>query len=88
MDCLLPMTEITALRAKILEMREQAMTAEQDVRESVKKEFKEVIQSMFGAHSHLRTRFDEFRFVSSLSTLQQQMHIVVFGGHVKEPAVM
>ena len=74
MDCLLPMTEITALRAKILEMREQAMTAEQDVRESVKKEFKEVIQSMFGAHSHLRTRFDEFRFVSSLSTLQPPLH--------------
>ncbi|XP_076468617.1 uncharacterized protein LOC143299362 isoform X2 [Babylonia areolata] len=53
--------EITALRAKILEMREQAMTAEQDVRESVKKEFKEVIQSMFGANSQLRSRFDEFR---------------------------
>ncbi|XP_070191909.1 uncharacterized protein [Littorina saxatilis] len=53
--------EITALRAKILEMREQAMTAEQDVREGVKKEFKDVIHSMFAAHSLLRTRFDEFR---------------------------
>ncbi|KAL8592207.1 hypothetical protein ACOMHN_030882 [Nucella lapillus] len=53
--------ETTALRAKILEMREQAMTAEQDVRESVKKEFKEVIQSMFGANTQLRSRFDEFR---------------------------
>ena len=43
-------------------MREQAMTAEQDVREQVKKEFKDVIQNMFGAHSQLRTRFDEFRY--------------------------
>nr|KAG5699494.1 hypothetical protein BaRGS_020053 [Batillaria attramentaria] len=53
--------EITALRAKILEMREQSMTHEQDIRERVKKEFKDVIQNMFSAHFQLRTRFDEFR---------------------------
>lgn len=55
--------EITALRAKVLVMREHSMTLEQDVREQVKKEFKDVIQNMFNAHFQLRTRFDEFRSV-------------------------
>jgi hypothetical protein len=56
-------TEVTALRAKVLEMRNRSMAQEQEIREEVKKEFKDVIQSMFGAHSQLKTRFDEFTSV-------------------------
>lgn len=62
-------TEVTALRAKILEMREQSMTQEQDVRERVKREFKDLVQSMFNAHFQLRARFDEFRLATTWSHL-------------------
>ncbi|XP_077981616.1 uncharacterized protein LOC144436648 [Glandiceps talaboti] len=53
--------EITSLRAKIAEMREQALTMERDVRESVKDEYNGLVQNLFSTSFTLKSRFDEFR---------------------------
>ncbi|XP_070558917.1 uncharacterized protein [Ptychodera flava] len=53
--------EITALRAKIAEMRELALTMETDIRERVKEEYRDLVQNLFSAAFTLKTRFDEFR---------------------------
>ena len=57
------LTETIALRAKVYEMRQQAMVVWQEVHEGMKKEFNDVIHDMFSAHSQLQNNFDEFRLV-------------------------
>ncbi|XP_077868441.1 uncharacterized protein LOC100372084 [Saccoglossus kowalevskii] len=53
--------EITALRAKIAEMRDEALTKERDIREEVKIEYDGLVQNLFLTSFALKTRFDEFR---------------------------
>ena len=53
--------EITALRAKITEMREHAMGQERHVRERVKEEYFQLVNSLFSLAFEQRTQFDEFR---------------------------
>ncbi|XP_012939634.1 uncharacterized protein LOC101845475 [Aplysia californica] len=53
--------EITALRAKIVEMREMSMSQERDIRERVREEYNDLIQNIFNSTFQLRGKFDEFR---------------------------
>ncbi|XP_064633719.1 uncharacterized protein LOC135491668 [Lineus longissimus] len=53
--------EITALRAKIAEMREISLTQERDIRERVKEEYDDLIRNLFSSAFELKSRFDEFR---------------------------
>lgn len=54
--------EITALRAKIAEMREMSLTQERDIRERVREEYNDLIQNIFNSTFQLRSKFDEFRY--------------------------
>ncbi|XP_074645051.1 uncharacterized protein LOC141901606 isoform X2 [Tubulanus polymorphus] len=53
--------EITALRAKIAEMREISLTQERDIRQRVKDEYDDLIRNLFSSAFELKTKFDEFR---------------------------
>ncbi|KAL5014614.1 hypothetical protein ScPMuIL_008884 [Solemya velum] len=53
--------EITALRAKIGEMREMSLTQERDVRERFREEYEDLIQNLFNTCFQLKTKLDEFR---------------------------
>nr|KAI8733110.1 hypothetical protein BgiMline_029055 [Biomphalaria glabrata] len=53
--------EVTALRAKIAEMREMSLTQERDVRERVREEYQDLIHNMFNSTFQLRSKFDQFR---------------------------
>ncbi|XP_041348511.1 uncharacterized protein LOC121368057 isoform X2 [Gigantopelta aegis] len=53
--------EVTALRAKVAEMRNMSLTQERDIREKVKAEYDDLIQNMFNSTFQLRAKFDEFR---------------------------
>ena len=52
--------EITALRAKIAEMREMALTQERDIRERVKESYDSLVQNLFEGTFSLKLKFDEF----------------------------
>ncbi|CAH1785032.1 unnamed protein product [Owenia fusiformis] len=53
--------EITALRAKVLEMREMAMSQEKDLRDRVQEEYDELVLNLFSSAFELKTKFDEFK---------------------------
>ncbi|XP_048257717.1 uncharacterized protein LOC124151794 isoform X2 [Haliotis rufescens] len=55
--------EITALRAKIAEMREMLMTQERDVRDRIRSEYEDLVQNLFNCTFQLRGKFDEFKDV-------------------------
>ena len=55
--------EVTALRAKVAEMRQISLTQERDVRMKVKDEYDGLIRSLFSSSFELKARFDEFRYV-------------------------
>ncbi|XP_022108314.1 uncharacterized protein LOC110988792 isoform X2 [Acanthaster planci] len=52
--------EITALRAKVAEMRELSMTQERDLREKMQEEYDTLVQSLFQGAFGLKVKFDEF----------------------------
>ncbi|XP_038054173.1 uncharacterized protein LOC119726519 isoform X2 [Patiria miniata] len=52
--------EITALRAKIAEMRELSSTQERDLREKMKEEYDTLVHSLFQGAFSLKHKFDEF----------------------------
>ncbi|XP_035677409.1 coiled-coil domain-containing protein 162-like [Branchiostoma floridae] len=53
--------EITALRAKVAEMREMTFTQERDIREQVKCEYDELVEDLFASQFELMKKFDDFR---------------------------
>ena len=53
--------EITALRAKIAEMRQISLTQERDVRERVQEDYNSLVQNLFSGSFDLKKKFDEFR---------------------------
>ncbi|KAK3103240.1 hypothetical protein FSP39_017753 [Pinctada imbricata] len=53
--------EVTALRAKTNEMREQIMNNERDVRERVMEEYEDLVRNLLEEKSILRAKLDEFR---------------------------
>ncbi|XP_019634139.1 PREDICTED: uncharacterized protein LOC109477364 [Branchiostoma belcheri] len=53
--------EITALRAKVAEMREMTFTQERDIREQVKCEYDELVEDLFSSQFELMKKFDDFR---------------------------
>ena len=55
--------EVTALRAKIAEMRQLSLTHEQDVRARVKEEYDDLVHNLFNVCLDLKRRFDEYRWV-------------------------
>ena len=56
--------EITALRAKITEMRDLSMCQEGIIREKVKEEYAQLVLNMFSSCFDLKKKFDEFRWVA------------------------
>ncbi|XP_071476027.1 uncharacterized protein [Diadema antillarum] len=52
--------EITALRAKLSEMNQQALTKEADVRRQVKEEYDALVQNLFDSAFALKQKFDDF----------------------------
>ena len=55
------MAEVTALRAKISEMRDVALVQEREVRDRVRDEFSQLVHSMHTLVFEQRTQYDEFR---------------------------
>ena len=55
--------EITALRAKISEMREKALNQEWQLRQRISEEYHGLIHNMFACTFDLRKKFDEHRSV-------------------------
>ncbi|XP_068750634.1 uncharacterized protein [Montipora capricornis] len=55
--------EITALRAKIAEMRESLMNQEKDLRERIKTDFASLVQELFSNCFSMKNRFEEFRLL-------------------------
>ncbi|XP_064604712.1 uncharacterized protein LOC135469969 isoform X2 [Liolophura sinensis] len=53
--------EITALRAKISEMRDMSLTQERDIRERVKEEYEGLVQNLFNTVCQVKAKFDEYR---------------------------
>ncbi|XP_053377209.1 uncharacterized protein LOC123529723 isoform X3 [Mercenaria mercenaria] len=53
--------EITALRAKVAEMREMSFKQQTEIRERVRQEYDELIQNLFNSTFSLKNKFDEFR---------------------------
>lgn len=53
--------EITALRAKVAEMREMSFKQQTEIRERVRQEYDDLIQNLFNATFSLKNKFDEFR---------------------------
>ncbi|XP_021364139.1 uncharacterized protein LOC110457263 isoform X2 [Mizuhopecten yessoensis] len=53
--------EITALRAKIFEMRQTSLNQEAEIRDKVKKEYNDLVGNMMEACDHIKAKFDEFR---------------------------
>ena len=54
-------SEITALRAKVAEMREMSVRQQTEIRERVRNEYDELIQNLFNSTFSLKNKFDEFR---------------------------
>ncbi|XP_052781335.1 uncharacterized protein LOC128217918 isoform X2 [Mya arenaria] len=53
--------EITALRAKVAEMRQMSFDQQKEIRERVRQEYDELIQNLFSSTYALKNKFDEFR---------------------------
>ncbi|XP_048579860.1 uncharacterized protein LOC5511107 isoform X2 [Nematostella vectensis] len=53
--------EITALRAKIMEMRDSIMNQEKELREKIKKDFANLVQELFSNCFEMKNKFEEFR---------------------------
>lgn len=53
--------EVTALRAKVHEMREMSLTQEGDITDRVRKQYEGVVHSLFDSTAKLKLRLDEFR---------------------------
>ena len=53
---------ISALRAKIAEMREMSLTQEHEIRERIKDEYHQLVENLFSATYKLRKRYDLFRY--------------------------
>lgn len=53
--------EVTALRAKVHEMREMSLTQEGDITDRVRKQYEDVVHSLFDSTAKLKLRLDEFR---------------------------
>ncbi|XP_076118208.1 uncharacterized protein LOC143085614 isoform X2 [Mytilus galloprovincialis] len=53
--------EVTALRAKVHEMREMSLTQEADITDRVRKQYEDVVHSLFDSTAKLKLRLDEFR---------------------------
>lgn len=54
-------SEVTALRGKIHEMREMSLTQEADITDRVRKQYEDVVHSLFDSTAKLKLRLDEFR---------------------------
>lgn len=61
--------EVTALRAKVAEMRMQSMTMESECRERVRQEYNEMVHSLFSLAFEQKGRIDEYRQHLHNSTL-------------------
>ena len=53
--------EVTALRSKISEMRDMALTQEQDIRERIREEYDDLVHNLFSAALDLKRKLDEYR---------------------------
>ncbi|KAK3588936.1 hypothetical protein CHS0354_023696 [Potamilus streckersoni] len=53
--------EITALRAKIAEMREMSVTMQHDIRDRVREDYNDLIQNLFNSSFQLKGKLEEFR---------------------------
>jgi hypothetical protein len=67
-------SEVTALRAKVHEMREMSLTQEGDITDRVRKQYEDVVHSLFDSTAKLKLRLDEFRLV-----WVDLIHFVVIG---------
>ena len=53
--------EVTALRAKVKEMAEEAETQEEDIRDRVREEYDDLVNNLYTAAFELKQQFDQFR---------------------------
>eukprot|EP00049_Salpingoeca_infusionum_P015164 m.291361 g.291361 ORF g.291361 m.291361 type:complete len:2463 (-) comp15826_c0_seq4:3727-11115(-) len=53
--------EVTALRAKVSRLREEKKTQERDIRESVKRDYDDLVNNLFSTSFALKNRFEEYR---------------------------
>jgi hypothetical protein len=71
-------SEITALRAKVSRMRSEQESAAFEIRENVKQEYDELVNSLFSTSFSLKNRFEEYRcnlyedVVESLCDIRKQ----------------
>ncbi|CAH8518140.1 unnamed protein product [Schistosoma turkestanicum] len=63
--------EVTALRARILELEEIHKTIEAEVRKSVRNEFNDSLRKLFGLSFEQKSRIDEYRNQLKAITLQR-----------------
>ena len=68
------LSEVTALRAQVHEMRENSITVEGNVTDRVRKEYEDVVHSLYDSTAKLKLRLDEFRLV-----WVDLIHFVVIG---------
>lgn len=54
-------TEVTALRAQLAEMKQYSLVQEQEIREEQRKEYDELVHNLFHACYTLRQKLDEHR---------------------------
>lgn len=67
--------EITALRAKIAEMREISLTQERDIRERVREEYDGLVQNLFSSAFEMKRKYDEFRWeILLLGPMKLHLH--------------
>lgn len=53
--------EVTALRAKVKEMCEEAETQEGAIKDRVREEYDDLVNNLFSAAFELKQQFDQFR---------------------------
>ena len=53
--------EVTALRAKVKEMGEEAAIQEEVIRNRVREEYDDLVNNLFSAGYELKQQFDQFR---------------------------
>eukprot|EP00045_Choanoeca_perplexa_P017677 m.261627 g.261627 ORF g.261627 m.261627 type:complete len:2130 (+) comp17602_c0_seq2:143-6532(+) len=69
--------EITALRAKVSQLREEQQTQARDIRESVKRDYDDLVNNLFSTSFSLKNQFEEYRLslyedvVSGLYSVRQ-----------------
>ncbi|KAK6176827.1 hypothetical protein SNE40_015054 [Patella caerulea] len=57
--------EVTALRAKVGEMREISLSQERNIRDRVKEEYDDLVHNLYDSLLKLRSKYDEFRIDST-----------------------